>query len=157
MKQAVSMEEKMELKIEQIMKILPHRYPFLLVDRVIDYSDEKITAIKNVSVNEPFFCGHYPQYPIMPGVLLIEGLAQTAGILILKNMDSKNISPLFLGIDRARFKKEVRPGDTIMYEVQIIQRRSSVIKVKGNVSCGKNICATAELMLGMKQDGGKEE
>jgi len=151
------MEEKMELKIEQIMKILPHRYPFLLVDRVIDYSDEKITANKNVSVNEPFFCGHYPQYPIMPGVLLIEGLAQTAGILILKNMDAKNISPLFLGIDSARFKKEVRPGDTIMYEVYITQRRSSVIKAKGNVTCEGVICAAAELMLGMKYDGRKEE
>ena len=136
------------MNVDDITKILPHRYPFLLVDGVIDIEEDRIRAFKNISISDPIFQGHFPNYPIYPGVLIIEGLAQTAGILLLKEVEGV---PLFLGIDKARFKKEVRPGDRLIYEVEIIQRRSSVVRVKGTVRVEDGVVATAELLLGVKR------
>ncbi|KLO21331.1 hydroxymyristoyl-ACP dehydratase [Marinitoga sp. 1197] len=136
--------------VDEIMEILPHRYPFLLVDKVVEITKEKIIAYKNISINEPQFQGHFPGYPIMPGVLIIEGLAQTAGILLMKDLKEK-VVPLFLGIDKARFKKEVRPGDKLMYEVMILQEKMGMYKLKAVAKVEDKIVVTAELMVGIKR------
>lgn len=138
------------MNIDEIMKILPHRYPFLLVDGVLENQEKKIIAYKNVSINDPYFQGHFPDYPIMPGVLIIEGLAQTAGILLMKDLKKDSI-PLFLGIDKARFKKEVRPGDTLIYEIELLQEKMGMYKVKGIAKVETKVVASAELMVGIKR------
>ncbi|APT74998.1 MULTISPECIES: 3-hydroxyacyl-ACP dehydratase FabZ [Marinitoga] len=138
------------MNIDEIMKILPHRYPFLLVDGVEEVSENKIIAYKNVSVNEPFFQGHFPQYPIMPGVLIIEGLAQTAGLLLMKDLKDDAI-PLFLGIDKARFKKEVRPGDKLVYEVELIQEKMGMYKLSGKGKVNGKVVTSAEILVGIKK------
>jgi len=138
------------MNIEKIMKILPHRYPFLLVDGVLELNEEKIRAFKNVSVNEPFFQGHFPNYPIMPGVLIVEGMAQTAGLLLLKDTN-ENVIPLFTGIDKARFKKEVRPGDKLIYDLEILQKKGNMFKLKGVAAVEGQVCAQAEIMVGIKK------
>ncbi|KUK82078.1 MAG: 3-hydroxyacyl-[acyl-carrier-protein] dehydratase FabZ [Petrotoga mobilis] len=138
------------MNVEEIMKILPHRYPFLLVDGVLELNEEKIKAFKNVSINEPFFQGHFPNYPIMPGVLIVEGMAQTAGLLLLKDTD-ENVIPLFTGIDKARFKKEVRPGDKLIYDLEILQKKANMFKLKGIATVEGQICAQAEIMVGIKK------
>jgi len=137
------------LNMEDIMRILPHRFPILLVDKVIERDEKKIVAIKNVTISEIFFLGHFPEYPIYPGVLIIEGMAQTAGLLLLKP-DQKAV-PLFLGIDSARFKSPVRPGDVLRYEVEIIESKLNMVKVKAKASVDDRIVATAELLLGVKK------
>lgn len=141
------------MNIDQILKILPHRYPFLLVDGVIEFSSNSIKAYKNVSINEPFFQGHFPEYPIMPGVLIIEGMAQTAGLLLLNQQDDQKegIIPLFAGIDKARFKKEVRPGDKLIYELDVLQKKANIYKLKGTAFVENVICAQAEIMVGIKK------
>lgn len=106
-------------------------------------------AIKNVTISEIFFLGHFPEYPIYPGVLIIEGMAQTAGLLLLKP-DQKAV-PLFLGIDSARFKSPVRPGDVLRYEVEIVESKLNMVKVKAKASVDDRIVATAELLLGVKK------
>ncbi len=136
------------MNIDDIMKILPHRYPFLLVDGVIEKSENKIVAFKNISISDPVFQGHFPNYPIYPGVLIIEGLAQTAGLLLLD--ESQDAVPLFLGIDSARFKKEVRPGDKLIYDVTVLQKRSTMVKVQAVAKVDGNVVAKAELLLGVK-------
>nr|WP_217671566.1 3-hydroxyacyl-ACP dehydratase FabZ [Marinitoga sp. 1135] len=138
------------MNIDEIMKILPHRYPFLLVDGVEEVSENKIIAYKNVSVNEPFFQGHFPQYPIMPGVLIIEGLAQTSGLLLMKDLKDDAI-PLFLGIDKARFKKEVRPGDKLVYEVELIQEKMGMYKLSGKGKVNGKVVTSAEILVGIKK------
>jgi 3-hydroxyacyl-[acyl-carrier-protein] dehydratase len=135
--------------MEDIMRILPHRFPILLVDKVIERDEKKIVAIKNVTISEIFFLGHFPEYPIYPGVLIIEGMAQTAGLLLLKP-DQKAV-PLFLGIDSARFKSPVRPGDVLRYEVEIVESKLNVVKVRAKASVDDRIVATAELLLGVKK------
>lgn len=137
------------MNMEDIMRILPHRFPILLVDKVIERDEKKIVAIKNVTISEIFFLGHFPEYPIYPGVLIIEGMAQTAGLLLLKP-DQKAV-PLFLGIDSARFKSPVRPGDVLRYEVEIIESKLNMVKVKAKASVDDRIVATAELLLGVKK------
>ncbi|HOB16381.1 MAG TPA: 3-hydroxyacyl-ACP dehydratase FabZ [Defluviitoga sp.] len=140
------------MSIDEILKILPHRYPFLLVDGIIEINNDNIKAFKNVSINEPFFQGHFPNYPIMPGVLIIEGMAQTAGLLLLnkQNIEKNNIIPLFTGIDKARFKKEVRPGDKLIYELKILQKKANIYKLKGTAFVENEICTQAEIMVGIK-------
>jgi 3-hydroxyacyl-[acyl-carrier-protein] dehydratase len=135
--------------MEDIMRILPHRFPILLVDKVIERDEKKIVAIKNVTISEIFFLGHFPEYPIYPGVLIIEGMAQTAGLLLLKP-DQKAV-PLFLGIDSARFKSPVRPGDVLRYEVEIVESKLNMVKVRAKASVDDRIVATAELLLGVKK------
>jgi len=137
------------LNVEEIMQILPHRFPILLVDRVIERDEKRIVAIKNVTISEIFFLGHFPDYPIYPGVLIIEGMAQTAGLLLLK--PEQKLVPLFLGIDNARFKSPVKPGDVLKYEVEVIESKLNVVKVKAKASVDERIVATAELLLGVKK------
>ena len=121
------------LDIQEIMKILPHRYPMLLVDRVIEFEEEKrIVGIKNVSVNEPFFSGHFPAHPIMPGVLIVEALAQCGGLLLMKGLENpENLVVYFLSVDDVKFRKPVVPGDQLMLELDMIQFRSRRGKMKG--------------------------
>lgn len=134
--------------MDEVMKILPHRYPFLMVDGVISKSEKKVIAFKNVSHNEPQFQGHFPGNPIMPGVLILEGMAQSAGLIALQ----PGKVPLFIGADKVRFKKAVKPGDRIIYEVEILGERFSMITVSAKAKVDDKVCATATLILGMKDE-----
>ncbi|AAD35883.1 MULTISPECIES: 3-hydroxyacyl-ACP dehydratase FabZ [Thermotoga] len=136
------------MNIDYVKSILPHRYPFLLVDGVIEESEDRIVAFKNISISDPVFQGHFPEYPIYPGVLIVEGLAQTAGILLLKSVEG---IPLFLGIDEARFKKEVRPGDRLIYEVRKLGEKLGTVQVEGVAKVDDKIVAKARLLLGVKK------
>jgi 3-hydroxyacyl-[acyl-carrier-protein] dehydratase len=134
--------------IAQVMKLLPHRYPFLLVDRMYDMNgDESCVGVKNVTVNEPFFPGHFPQYPVMPGVLIIEGLAQTAGALCVHSLgeDYKADLVYFMGIDRAKFRKPVVPGDQLHYHVKKIRNRGRVWRFYGEAKVDGQVVAEAEI------------
>ncbi len=133
--------------MDSITDILPHRYPFLMVDGVISKSEKEITAFKNVTYNEPQFQGHFPDNPIMPGVLILEGMAQTAGLITL--VPGK--TPLFVGADKVRFRKPVRPGDKIIYEIKIISEHLGMINVDAVAKVDGNVCATATLLLGMQK------
>ena len=141
------------LDINEIFEHLPHRYPFLLVDRVLDYqAGERIHAVKNVTINEPFFNGHFPRHPVMPGVLIIEALAQAAGILSVKTMGTARDEDsvfYFVGIDGARFKKPVFPGDVLNLHVELVRQMRGEAKVDGQV------VAEAEFMASIvDRDGG---
>jgi len=142
------------MNINEIMKILPHRYPFLLVDRVIDREEGKrIVAIKNVTANEPYFQGHFPGVPIMPGVLILECMAQCAALMFLtETPDADGRLFLFGGIDKARFRKPVVPGDQLVLEVEAIQKRSTSAKVRGVAKVDGVMVAEAEIfsVLGPK-------
>jgi 3-hydroxyacyl-[acyl-carrier-protein] dehydratase len=130
-----------------IMKLLPHRYPFLLVDRIVDMdADNSATGIKNVSVNEPYFQGHFPGNPVMPGVLMIEGMAQTAGALCMRHLDLERV-PLtyFMSIDKARFRRPVFPGSTIYYHVQKIRNRGKVWRFKCQAVVDGALVSDAEI------------
>jgi 3-hydroxyacyl-[acyl-carrier-protein] dehydratase len=134
---------KTTLDIVEIQQILPHRYPFLLIDRVIDLEPRKrIVAIKNVTVNEPFFMGHFPEYPIMPGVLIVEAIAQSGGALLLTEIpDRANKLMVFTGIERAKFRKPVVPGDQLRIEVDVIVWRTTAVKMQGRAFVdGKLAC-----------------
>jgi len=138
------------MDIHQILEHLPHRYPFLLVDRVLEcLPGERILAYKNVSINEPFFPGHYPHHPVMPGVLIIEALAQAAAILSFKTLgarpDDKSVY-YFVGIDGARFKKPVIPGDRLMLEVSILANKRGLWKFAGRAMIDGQLAAEAELL-----------
>ena len=141
--------------IRKILDTLPHRYPFILVDKVISLvPNEKITAIKNVTINEEFFVGHFPNYPVMPGVLIIEALAQTAGILSFKSMNETaddNTLYFFVGIDNCRFKKPVGPGDVLNLNVSIEKVRGGVWKYNAIATVDGNTCAQAELMCALRK------
>ena len=138
------------LDIHQIKQYLPHRYPLLLVDRVLDWESGKtITAIKNVTVNEEFFNGHFPHKPVMPGVLMIEAMAQTAAILSFLTMDVKpdeNSVVYFVGIDNARFKRPVEPGDQLVMNVEILRVSRGIWKYKAVGSVDGKVAVEAELM-----------
>ncbi|MBW3671933.1 MAG: 3-hydroxyacyl-ACP dehydratase FabZ, partial [Acidobacteria bacterium] len=123
----------MMLTNQEILKVLPHRYPLLLVDRVIEWEDNKrIVGLKNVTANEPHFQGHFPSVPIMPGVLIIEALAQCGALLFLKDIEDRDEKLFyFAGIDKARFRKPVVPGDQLLLEMVVLQSRSSSVKFKG--------------------------
>lgn len=136
----------MVLDIKAIEKILPHRYPFLLIDRVTELiSGERLLAYKNVSINEPFFQGHFPGNPVMPGVLIVEALAQSAAILMNDGKES-DLIPLFMGIDKARFRRQVVPGDHLQLEVELTQKRRNVVKGVGKATVDGEVAAEAELM-----------
>jgi 3-hydroxyacyl-[acyl-carrier-protein] dehydratase len=142
------------LDINQIKQYLPHRYPLLLVDRVLDWeSGKQIRAIKNVSVNEEFFNGHFPNKPVMPGVLMIEALAQTAALLAFLTIGQKpdeNAVVYFVGIDGARFKRPVEPGDQLVMEVFLDRARAGIYKFKGVTRVGAEVACEAELMCTMR-------
>ncbi|AKI98338.1 hydroxymyristoyl-ACP dehydratase [Kosmotoga pacifica] len=135
--------------IEYVKKIIPHRAPFLLVDGVIEEEENNIKAFRDIHPEDPVFQGHFPGYPIYPGVLIIEGLAQTAGVLLMKGKEGV---PLFLGIEKARFKGEVKPGDRLYYEVRVIQERRGIIFAEGIARVNDKKVCTATLMLGMKEN-----
>ncbi len=139
-----------QMDIHEILDYLPHRYPMLLVDRVLEViPGERIVALKNVSINEPFFPGHYPHHPVMPGVLVIEALAQTAAILSFKTMggkpDDKSVY-YFVGIDGARFKRPVSPGDQLIFEVSILANKRGIWKFAAQARVDGQVAAEAELM-----------
>lgn len=143
------------MKIEEIIKLLPHRYPMLLVDRVLDFKvNESIKTLKNVSINEEFFVGHFPNEPIMPGVLIIESIAQSCGILTMKSfmeqnpgVDISGKSVYFMSIDSAKFRKKVVPGDALIHEIKITRNKGKICKfsaqsfVDGEIACEVEIMA----------------
>jgi beta-hydroxyacyl-ACP dehydratase FabZ len=134
--------------IEKILSALPHRYPMVLVDRVVELEPgARIVALKNVSANEPFFQGHFPNRPIMPGVLIVEGMVQSGALLLYETLP--DITPeqvCFVGIDGARFRQPVVPGDQLFFEVEIVKRRSGVIKIAAHARVGEQRAAEAKLM-----------
>ena len=132
----------------RVLQLLPHRYPFLMVDRIVDMkADESAVGIKNVTVNEPFFQGHFPNFPVMPGVLIIEGLAQTAGALCVNYLDATYKPQLvyFMGIDRAKFRKPVLPGDQLHYHVKKIRSRGRAWRFYGEAKVNGQVVAEAEI------------
>jgi beta-hydroxyacyl-ACP dehydratase FabZ len=136
------------------MRILPHRYPFLMVDRVLEVDqDKRIVALKNVTINEPFFNGHFPGAPVMPGVLTIESMAQTGAILLLleRNADLGKTLVYFMGIDEARFRRPIVPGDQMRIVAEVIRRKSTVWKMKGEVYVGSELAAEAILLSSIGQ------
>jgi len=138
------------LNIDQIMKILPHRYPFLLVDKIVELEENKrIVGIKNVSMNEQFFNGHFPGRPIMPGVLIVEALAQTAGILILRQAENQGKYPYFMSIDKVKFRKPVLPGDQIRLEAEVVRMRSTTCQMQGRAYLGEELAAEALFMCSL--------
>ena len=135
------------LDIDAIREILPHRYPFLLVDRIEELETERVVGIKNVTVNEPFFTGHFPDYPVMPGVLIIEAMAQVAGVLVLSGIpDRKNKLVLLAGVDGAKFRKPVRPGDQLRMEMKVLRSRATMAKVSGTATVDGVVVAEAEIL-----------
>jgi 3-hydroxyacyl-[acyl-carrier-protein] dehydratase len=141
--------EESDYDIMAVMEKLPHRYPFLLVDRIIKLiPDDRILALKNVTINEPFFQGHFPGKPVMPGVLIIEAMAQAGGILAYETApaDRRNRLIYFMGMDKVRFRKIVIPGDQIIFEAKILKFRSKVAKMSGTATVDDQLVAEAELM-----------
>ena len=149
------MTKDTSMDINQILDHLPHRYPFVLVDKVLSYElGKSIDAIKNVTINEPFFPGHFPHYPVMPGVLVVEALAQAAAILSFKTIDDKpndHSVYYFVGIDKARFKKPVVPGDQLKLNVSIERTIKGIWKYKGVAMVENEIAAEAEIMCVLKE------
>ncbi len=144
--QSTEAREKV-LDAAAIQKILPHRYPFLLVDRIIDLVPmERVVGIKNVTQNEPFFVGHFPGHPIMPGVLILEAMAQTGGIMLLNTQQNPGEKLVyFTGIDKAKFRKPVRPGDQLRFELEMLKYRQSVCKMFGKAFVNGELVCEAEL------------
>ncbi len=138
------------MDIHEVMKYLPHRHPFLLVDRVIEMKEgESIVALKNVTINEPFFTGHFPSRPVMPGVLILEALAQAAGILAYKStntLPSEGVLYLFAGIDNARFRRVVEPGDQLRLEVKLLRAKRDIWKLEGSAYVDGDLVCSAELL-----------
>ena len=142
------------LDIQEIMALLPHRYPFLLIDKVLDYTPgESLTAVKNVTMNEPVFTGHFPGMPIFPGVLILEALAQATGILGFKTVTERSDNELYLfaAIDEARFKKPVVPGDTMILEVKFLKERRNMWKFYGEAKVDGQLVCCAELMCARRE------
>jgi UDP-3-O-[3-hydroxymyristoyl] N-acetylglucosamine deacetylase/3-hydroxyacyl-[acyl-carrier-protein] dehydratase len=135
------------LGIEDIMKILPHRYPFLLVDRIVEMEEKKrIVGIKNVTINEPFFQGHFPGHPIMPGVLIVEAMAQVGGVLLMGTVDDPETKVVyFMSLDNVKFRKPVKPGDQVRIEVDIVQLRNTVCRIKGVAKVDDGVVCEAEM------------
>ena len=135
------------MNVNEIKKYLAHRYPFLLVDKVVDFEvGEWLTAVKNVTINEPFFQGHFPDFPVMPGVLIIEAMAQATGLLGFRTMDeqpSENMLYLFAGADKARFKRQVVPGDVLTLHVKLLKRKRSIWKFECEARVEGDLAASA--------------
>jgi beta-hydroxyacyl-ACP dehydratase FabZ len=140
------------LKIERILEMLPHRYPFLLIDRVLELTDDKVVALKNVTINEPFFQGHFPGAPVMPGVLQVEAMAQAGGILASRTIqfDPATHVMVFMAIDAVKFRKPVVPGDQLVIEV-IPLRKGRIFKMKGECKVDGKVVSSAEFLAGMTE------
>lgn len=136
------------LSINEIMKLLPHRYPMLLVDRILEIEEGKsIVGLKNVTANEQFFQGHFPGAPVMPGVLIVEAMAQCGAVLFLRDIpDRERKLFLFGGVDKARFRRQVVPGDQLILRCEVLQRRGGTVKLRGEAKVGENVVAEAELL-----------
>jgi 3-hydroxyacyl-[acyl-carrier-protein] dehydratase len=138
------------MDIHKVLSLLPHRYPFLLIDRVVDYKcDEYLVALKNVTFNEPYFAGHFPERPVMPGVLIVEAMAQATGLLAMEsrpNEVGKKALYYFVGIDKARFKRTVEPGDQLTIDVRLKKVRRGIWLFSGNARVDDQIAATADIM-----------
>jgi 3-hydroxyacyl-[acyl-carrier-protein] dehydratase len=149
------MKPQMTFDINEILKYLPHRYPFLLIDRVLELElDKRILALKNVTYNEPFFTGHFPHLPVMPGVMVLEAMAQAAGVLSFATMGRRsddNSVFYFAGIDDARFKRPVGPGDQLKLEVEIMRKSRMLWKFKGVATVDGQTVAEAELMCALRE------
>jgi 3-hydroxyacyl-[acyl-carrier-protein] dehydratase len=139
------------LNIDEIISYLPHRYPFLLVDRVLDFTpEESIRAIKNVTANEPHFMGHFPEFPVMPGVLIVEAMAQVGGILAFQSAPKdQEFLVFFTGIDGVRFRKPVRPGDQLLFELTCLRRRGNMWRFKGEAFVDGNLVCEGTLMASL--------
>ena len=137
--------------IERIMEHLPHRYPFLLVDRVLEFEPEKrIVGLKNVTISEPYFQGHYPGHPVMPGVLIIEAMAQAGGLLLMDSVsDRENKVVYFMSLDKVKWRKPVIPGDQLLLEVEMVQFRRNVCKLRGVARVEGKVVAEADMMAGI--------
>ncbi|MFO8062703.1 MAG: 3-hydroxyacyl-ACP dehydratase FabZ [bacterium] len=140
-----------DIDIFRIMELLPHRYPFLLIDRIESYSDTEVTGRKCVTINEPFFQGHFPGHPIMPGVLIIESLAQTGAVFLVNELDNRDdYVPYFARINNVKFKRPVRPGDVLINKCKLVSSKNNVLKIEGKAYVdGKVVCQgdfTAVLM-----------
>lgn len=137
----------MTLDINEIRRILPHRYPMLLVDRIVEMESDRVVGIKNITQNEPFLQGHFPDYPVMPGVLIVEAMAQAAGVLVLGSMpDREKKLVLLVGIENARFRRPVVPGDTLRMEMTVLKRKASVAKMAGKATVDGQLVAEVEVM-----------
>ena len=137
------------IDIQEILELMPHRYPFLLVDRILEFvASERIKTLKNVTINEPFFEGHFPEMPIMPGVLIIEAMAQSGGLLYLLTKKPKKGEYVFyfMGIDKARFRKPVVPGDQLLIDINIIHSREKALKIAATATVDRQLVAQAELL-----------
>lgn len=140
------------LNSQEIQKIIPHRYPFLLVDRILELEEGKrALGIKNVSINEPFFQGHFPNYPVMPGVLIVEALAQVGAVALLTLPEFAGKIAFFAGLEGVRFRRQVVPGDTLRLEVELLQLRGSIGKGKGKAFVGEELACEAELLFAIEK------
>lgn len=138
-----------QLDIMNILKVLPHRYPFVLIDRILEIvPGESIRALKNVTINEPFFQGHFPSEPVMPGVLIMEGMAQAGAVLAYMTEQEKVGKSLvyFAGMDKVRFRRKIVPGDQIIFDISVLKRKSKIYKLAGKASVDGKLAAEAELM-----------
>jgi UDP-3-O-[3-hydroxymyristoyl] N-acetylglucosamine deacetylase/3-hydroxyacyl-[acyl-carrier-protein] dehydratase len=137
------------LDIAQLMKILPHRYPFLMVDRIILIEGNRIVGRKNVTFNEPYFQGHFPVYPIMPGVLQLEAIAQVAGVLLLRQAENLGKLAFFMSAENVKWRKPVRPGDTLLIEIELLKARGKIGRAKGTCRVDDEVVSEAEVTFMM--------
>ena len=135
------------MDIQAIREILPHRYPMLLVDRIEELEPDRIVGIKNVTVNEPFFVGHFPDFPVMPGVMIVEAMAQVAGVLVLNQIPDRHSKLVLLAsVEEAKFRKPVRPGDQLVIEMKVAKRKATIAKMYGTASVNGEVVAEAGML-----------
>ncbi|MES1167728.1 MAG: 3-hydroxyacyl-ACP dehydratase FabZ, partial [Oleiharenicola lentus] len=144
------------LDIRRVLDLLPHRYPFVMIDRVVELHEMELTAIKNVTINEPFFQGHYPGNPVMPGVLQVEAMAQAAGILLLRQADKEGKTALFMSCDKVKWRKPVRPGDQLLIKVKMTKVRGTVACAEGECTVNGQVVSSAELMFAVVDNNAME-